>query len=286
LETPPIVLLPSGETKELKACRTCHIWRPLRSKHCSSCDNCVLEFDHHCPWISNCVGIRNYKFFVGFVLSVTSLCVYVAAWSMYVFGSSWAHASLEEAMLEKEGAMWLFVWSASVAGCCIGPLLCFHFFLITTGSTTAEHLTGENVAAEAEMGSDWARTGRNLLALCHRPIPESHVMLRAYVPEETDFDSYSDHDRDQNTPVPAGGVGVVVVADPMQDSSSDGEEEGLMKEMTEFPINPVIRREEFEFHSEDADSDAALESISAVENGGASSGSEEFLNGSIFSLHN
>jgi len=56
------VLLERGRFDAI--CVTCGIVKPLRSKHCKHCNRCVSRFDHHCPWIDNCVAENNRKQFV------------------------------------------------------------------------------------------------------------------------------------------------------------------------------------------------------------------------------
>lgn len=49
---------------------------------CSLCDPPPQRFDHHCPWVDNCVGKRNYKYFFVFVNSLTLFIITGYAWGI------------------------------------------------------------------------------------------------------------------------------------------------------------------------------------------------------------
>ncbi|KAJ7626414.1 DHHC palmitoyltransferase-domain-containing protein [Mycena polygramma] len=54
---------------DLATCSKCGgLWKPPRTHHCSSCGVCRMEFDHHCPWVGNCVTRDRMKNFLAMLL--------------------------------------------------------------------------------------------------------------------------------------------------------------------------------------------------------------------------
>lgn len=64
-----------------KLCPTCQIVKSPRSKHCNVTNRCVERMDHYCPWLNNCVGIRNHNYFIVMVYflftGVTTLLAFI-----------------------------------------------------------------------------------------------------------------------------------------------------------------------------------------------------------------
>ena len=49
---------------KLTRCKNCYVARPPNVHHCGICHACILEKDHHCPWVNNCIGLFNKKYFI------------------------------------------------------------------------------------------------------------------------------------------------------------------------------------------------------------------------------
>jgi len=65
-------------------CRHCKCIKPPRAHHDSISGKCVLDMDHFCPWMSNCVGFYNYRYFMLFMIYLLIGCIYVL--TVCVFG--------------------------------------------------------------------------------------------------------------------------------------------------------------------------------------------------------
>lgn len=52
------------------SCSICNVLRDYGTSHCTSCNACCVDLDHHCPWTGKCIGKGNLKSFFVFVYSL------------------------------------------------------------------------------------------------------------------------------------------------------------------------------------------------------------------------
>lgn len=131
----------NNQIVKLKYCYTCKIFRPPRASHCSICDNCVDRFDHHCPWVGNCVGKRNYRYFYLFTLSLSLLTIYIFTFDIVHVAMRSVVSGFLNTLKDTPGTViellvcFFTLWS--VVG-----LTGFHTYLISLNQTTNEDIKG------------------------------------------------------------------------------------------------------------------------------------------------
>jgi hypothetical protein len=147
--------------KNVRKCDICNSIKPDRTHHCSICRKCVLKMDHHCPWVNNCVGWRNYKFFILFLFYTTLLSFYYVACVIPVL------YTFHFTILSNEQ---IHIVIVLVAGVSFGlGLLCFtgqHVQLAMQNITTLESFSKTNQYNPYDMGQfkNWSSVfGKNPL---------------------------------------------------------------------------------------------------------------------------
>ncbi|KAI1817286.1 DHHC zinc finger protein [Poronia punctata] len=156
-------------------CRTCHLLKPARSKHCAVCKRCVARADHHCVFINNCVGHGNQHWFLLLLLSTALLTAYGAYKGMIMVGENARLRNKTFALWKSPRMSWheyfllltfgiqldVGVGALTLLTAMTSPLvwglLGYHMYLIYCGTTTNESMKWQDWQAEMDEGFAFRR---------------------------------------------------------------------------------------------------------------------------------
>ncbi|CAK9083708.1 unnamed protein product [Durusdinium trenchii] len=155
------MLSPKPRPNNQVFCVFCQSQKPQRCRHCTKCGACVLRMDHHCPWLRQCIGFGNYKYFVAFI-TYSAVALLFKAVTLMLFTVRAFHGEI---------TFWTKLWLVSTAAQPIHLLTAypsphsgslgeealvialagtmtafaaFHLYLCAIGMTTIEFLTRTN----------------------------------------------------------------------------------------------------------------------------------------------
>lgn len=88
---PVMKIIDEEETEQLQSmvndkhypeCKYCKQFKAVRAHHCTVCNLCIFKMDHHCPWINNCIGQNNQRYFLLFLIHVQLGTLFVVLMSL------------------------------------------------------------------------------------------------------------------------------------------------------------------------------------------------------------
>ncbi|SCQ16314.1 palmitoyltransferase DHHC6, putative [Plasmodium ovale] len=154
-------------------CDACNVLQLLRSKHCTICRRCVRTFDHHCPWMNNCVAENNRCFFL-FYLYFEDVTIF--------FALKFVIRAICHMFLRENGCF--FCWLVSlflILTLLFAMILClaiYHTYLCFINETTWENVRKgkipylKNCTKSKKYGPFFLSYRKNLLVyFCYVPLP-------------------------------------------------------------------------------------------------------------------
>lgn len=88
-------------------CSYDEVMKTATSFHCNTCGRCVEHFDHHCPFINNCLGYRNHKYFMIFIVSYSLFLFAVLLETMRHFTEVCLHKQTIKQCIKSETLMFV-----------------------------------------------------------------------------------------------------------------------------------------------------------------------------------
>ncbi|XP_061459539.1 palmitoyltransferase ZDHHC12 isoform X2 [Rhineura floridana] len=116
--------------------------QPMRARHCQACRHCVRRYDHHCPWIENCVGERNHSVFIVYL----AIQLVVLLWALLV---AWSGLHFEQpswAWLHRNLLLLLSFLVVAVFAVVVLLLLACHLYLASCNTTTWEFMSSHRIS--------------------------------------------------------------------------------------------------------------------------------------------
>ncbi|CAK56258.1 unnamed protein product (macronuclear) [Paramecium tetraurelia] len=130
--TAELIIVNQTKLCEFKFCDTCKIYKTSTTAHCRRCDNCVQGFDHHCVWLGQCIGQRNYRYFYCFILFLTIML------TLFLIVQIQHLADTDDYLIIE-----LLIYALNTFGFLVFStyLLVLHTYFIFANKTTYEYLT-------------------------------------------------------------------------------------------------------------------------------------------------